>query len=377
MKILGWIFAIILSLLLLFFASNKIYNHYCSISYVFTPHPAYPENARRGKNLTQSTIRILVINGGGVNGLMPLYVLQYLEKKTGQPISELFDLFVGTSTGAIITSALNLPDENGAPKFNVNQIIAAYRSFSKEIMHTSWARKIFTLNGILGPEFSTNNLNRGLEKRIGKNVLFSQLINKVSIVAFNLNNMQLQQFNSWDSTKVYSNYSVSDLLTAATAAPGLYSSVILNKEIYIDGGTLANNPLLYSLRNAIELYPNASEFIIVHLGTGHYLSKNTIDKWIASKNITAQWGWLQWAKSVVSIIYSSQDTEVQEAVRDLKLMSLKSKFKNFYFSKDIVGGSPYDTSNQHLELIKITSYQLIKEQEDKLNRLSSLLTNHP
>ncbi len=45
---------------------------------------------------------ILAIDGGGVRGLIPAMILQEIEKRTNMPISELFDVVAGTSTGEMV-----------------------------------------------------------------------------------------------------------------------------------------------------------------------------------------------------------------------------------------------------------------------------------
>ena len=54
-------------------------------------------------------MKILAIDGGGIRGLIPALVLAEIEKRTGRPISSLFDLVAGTSTGAIIACGLTRP----------------------------------------------------------------------------------------------------------------------------------------------------------------------------------------------------------------------------------------------------------------------------
>jgi len=44
-------------------------------------------------------LRILAIDGGGIRGIIPAVVLAAIEKQSGKPICELFDLIAGTSTG--------------------------------------------------------------------------------------------------------------------------------------------------------------------------------------------------------------------------------------------------------------------------------------
>lgn len=50
------------------------------------------------------TVRILVLPGGAINGILPLHILQYLQDKTNQPIHQLFDLIAATSTGSLIAT---------------------------------------------------------------------------------------------------------------------------------------------------------------------------------------------------------------------------------------------------------------------------------
>ncbi len=50
--------------------------------------------------------RILVLDGGGMKGLVEIEILDQIERVTGSKILDLFDWIVGTSTGAVIALAL-------------------------------------------------------------------------------------------------------------------------------------------------------------------------------------------------------------------------------------------------------------------------------
>ena len=52
-------------------------------------------------------INILSLDGGGMRGLILCQMLQFIESYTQQPINQLFDMIVGTSTGAILGSILS------------------------------------------------------------------------------------------------------------------------------------------------------------------------------------------------------------------------------------------------------------------------------
>ena len=50
--------------------------------------------------------RVLCLDGGGIRGLILIELLSCIEEVTGKNIIDLFDWFVGTSTGAILALAL-------------------------------------------------------------------------------------------------------------------------------------------------------------------------------------------------------------------------------------------------------------------------------
>ena len=54
--------------------------------------------------------RILSCHGGGARGVIPSLVLLRIEQITGKHPSELFDLMIGTSTGALVCTVLNVPN---------------------------------------------------------------------------------------------------------------------------------------------------------------------------------------------------------------------------------------------------------------------------
>ena len=65
--------------------------------------------------------KVLSIDGGGIRRIIPSLVLDYLERQSGKPICELFDLCVGTSSGGII--ALGLAQADTAGRQNTRRTI--------------------------------------------------------------------------------------------------------------------------------------------------------------------------------------------------------------------------------------------------------------
>lgn len=57
---------------------------------------------------TDSRVRILALDGGGIKGVFTAGVLAEFERATGRRVAEHFDLITGTSTGGILAIGLGL-----------------------------------------------------------------------------------------------------------------------------------------------------------------------------------------------------------------------------------------------------------------------------
>ncbi len=78
------------------------------------------------QNRQASGYPILSIDGGGVRGIIPATMLVEVEKITKKPISDLFRLIGGTSTGGILALGLAMPKGDGTPKFSAQDLLNLY-----------------------------------------------------------------------------------------------------------------------------------------------------------------------------------------------------------------------------------------------------------
>jgi uncharacterized protein len=103
--------------------------------------------------------KVLSIDGGGIRGIIPAMVLNYIENRTGRRIAEMFDLIAGTSTGGILALGLtrrNSDSEiNNEPEYTAEELVNFYYKFG---------RKIFTENmpRIPGDDFLQPKFNSKL-----------------------------------------------------------------------------------------------------------------------------------------------------------------------------------------------------------------------
>ncbi|XP_025651203.2 patatin-like protein 2, partial [Arachis hypogaea] len=130
-----------------------------------------------GKLLT-----VLSIDGGGIKGLIPAVVLQFLEgelkKLDGEQarIADYFDVVAGTSTGGLIAAMLGAPDanaNNSRPKYNTDDIKNFYIDDGPKIFPPNAP----TPNS--GPIYDGKCLHKILKEELGSIRLVQALTNLV------------------------------------------------------------------------------------------------------------------------------------------------------------------------------------------------------
>src|SRR5262245_41058747 len=81
---------------------------------------------------------VLALDGGGVRGVVTLHLIASLEAYLGKPACEFFDMFAGTSTGAIIAALLAFR------RMSAEEILELYRRSLPRVFRPGW-RKLFRL----------------------------------------------------------------------------------------------------------------------------------------------------------------------------------------------------------------------------------------
>lgn len=238
-------------------------------------------------------VYILTISGGGIYGIIPAKILAYLEEKTHKSTALMFDLIIGTSTGALQAAYLTLPNEFGKAKYSAKEMLDLYKSSSKNFFYAPWYHRLLTLNGLLGSKYVNTKRVEFLQK-IVKNTRYNQLLSNVVISAYDIqHNMPILFFN-WDIKSKYhsylnENFLVSSLLVAVTSAPAFFPATLMdiNHKTYtlVDGALYLDNPSFTGLLLAMIFYPN-KKYVLVSLDTGikkinrKSLSKAGIIEWV-------------------------------------------------------------------------------------------------
>ena len=143
---------------------------------------------------SQQVIKILSLDGGGVRGVIPAVLVKEIEKQTGKPITESFDLFVGTSTGGLIALFVNV-SQGSKQRYSGENVIQMYKDLSRKIFQNPTKRKIRTLGGLIGSKYSAKPLEVLLQQYFG-DLKMRDTLKPVVVTSFDFKRKEVFLFSS-------------------------------------------------------------------------------------------------------------------------------------------------------------------------------------
>lgn len=173
--------------------------------------------------------RILSLDGGGIRGVISARILAAIEKRIHQPLNEYFDLIAGTSTGAILATAIAIGRSS-------EEIVDLYKQKSSVIFpyrsRFSLARIPLILKyGLSAPKFSDDGLIQVLQEAFGNKKLFDVLSPLLLILSFDTINQEPIIFKSWRQDKDYDNVPLWKVCTCSASAPTYFPAQKLDKRV--------------------------------------------------------------------------------------------------------------------------------------------------
>lgn len=246
-----------------------------------------------------SVIRVLSIDGGGMFGLLPLKIAVEMEKALGGPLSDYFHIMAGTSVGGIVAASLS--SHNGKPIMSAKEAYDNLKQSGPKIFEKS-LKTAFSMNGFLFERYDNKNLKDELGKTFG-DIWLSDLDNDLIIPAYDIGNTAANKkdkthfFKSWRARGDMWDASLKDLasercfmrdhklvdvLMSTTAAPTYFKPYKTNDRsghgyTLIDGGLVANNPVMCGISAANAIYGAKyldHEILTVSLSTGDTSAAN-------------------------------------------------------------------------------------------------------
>ncbi len=322
-------------------------------------------------------IKILSIDGGGIRGIIPARILAHIEEQTGRPISALFDLISGTSTGGILTLGMVKPDDQGAPEHSAEAILRLYEEEGPAIFSTSFGHRLRNLGSLIGPKYPVTPLEEVLQRYFGDSRL-SQALTGVLITSYDIERRRPHFFKTRHAQdpkrKGRDDYLMRDIARATSAAPTYFSPFQLEVEgmteylALVDGGVYANNPAMCALAEMRRFQPDA-DILVVSLGTGQLTERLPYSQ-------ARRWGLARWARPVLDVVFDGVSDTVDYQLLQL-LPGTESGEARFYRLQTALGKDSQaldNVSQENLRFLKLQAEDLIEAQSARLDKLCQQLT---
>ncbi|MBE2205118.1 MAG: patatin-like phospholipase family protein [Chthoniobacterales bacterium] len=236
-------------------------------------------------------IRVLSIDGGGMRGLLALRCLEYLEKRSGKPVCELFDVMVGTSSGAFIVAALAMPLDQNTPRYTAAELLKEFPRLWGRTLEAPATHRILSLKGRTAPRFLTSTRQKVFQEFFGEAQLGAALTTIILPAYATREQVPFLFASDMGKSTSFSGVSgraiteagdffLADAVTAATGNPAVSApSKITNisndqTEILIGAEVYANNPAVLALSEALLRYPGR-QCVLISLGAGIPASGST------------------------------------------------------------------------------------------------------
>lgn len=250
-------------------------------------------------------LRIIVsIDGGGIRGILPLMVLSEINQlvvrnRLCRNINECMDLSAGTSTGAIISAALMLKNDN------------KYQFLPENILNLYVAR---------GPQIFTpateNNKRDFAFKLILENTFghlkLKDLSTRFAFVSFDENKNKPFVFSNLKES--LRDVSLAKALLACSSIPEYFPPVELGDFLLSDGIKTAKNPAKIALDHARVFYPGDA-FLLISLGTGNL--RESLQDEVEKETLKIHNSLEEEAKSSKDLIYFRFQPDMLKANHDM------------------------------------------------------------
>ncbi|MCX7338587.1 MAG: patatin-like phospholipase family protein [Alphaproteobacteria bacterium] len=236
-------------------------------------------------------LRILSIDGGGIKGIIPATLLEHLEKKLGGPISNYFDIIAGTSIGGIFALAAATPKRISRAASPTAQNNNLFNMGDLSHICSNYGSVVFdpacSCFGLCKPQYNTDKYEDFLKELFGDRTLRSGLLSDVVVVAYDTKHARPVLFNTFD---IPEDFYLRDIARATSAAPTYFPPATVrgvprqsdgsmrssdsespnraNQYTFVDGGLIANNPMLDVIALAQKYYGAVDRYTVVSLGTG-------------------------------------------------------------------------------------------------------------
>jgi patatin-like phospholipase/acyl hydrolase len=254
---------------------------------------------------------LLSIDSGGIRGIIPAVALVKLEKTTGKLTRETFSFVAGTSTGALVASAIAA----GVP---ATRILDLYLTRTPELFTRSplkYVKWIFA-----GAKYSTQKLHDLIADALGPGNAWRLNDSPIDIL---VTAKRISDGMPWYFVRdnpmnsgCTGRLGLADCTTASAAAPTYFAPWMISETAtppacetvgtLVDGAVgVTGNPVYQACIEAFDYTPDykPEETLTVSLGTGRF-RKRKQPRWLGA--------WLEWVLAELISSPGEQQTEITQ-----------------------------------------------------------------
>lgn len=353
---------------------------------------------------------VLSLDGGGIRGIIPCMVLQEIEERSGRPISDLFDLMAGTSTGGILAAGLAIADEKGQPQFSAKKLLGLYTGKNgKKIFKKPLPGFLNYFRLLFKSLFPPTNIEAVLKTELGDDIYLKDIVSNTELFITSYDTQLKRPFyfrSRVAREKEEDNFLITQIARSTSAAPTYfppnlvpYNSVVAGKPVknlgLIDGGVFANNPSVLAYVEAMQMFKETKEYqaafktesdtvnrdmearvkpdnfappiLLISIGTGQ-----TEKPYMYAQ--TKGWG-LRWLMPLIDILMQGVSESVHYQMEHLlpPYLSPSGDVAKRYYRLNIPIGEAYsdmsDVSDNNLEQLQEYGREIIKKYSKDIDKI--------
>lgn len=270
---------------------------------------------------------VLCLDGGGMRGILSIQLLKSLEKLTGLPAYQLFDMVAGTSTGAIIAALI-------ATGHTADEIEKQYDNMAADVFSP-----LFLGNRFFNPPRFTKKAFRRFAAEIFRDMTLKDAVLKhqtdLLITAKDMAAGEETFFTAFQNGEnecsgTYAEVLLRAAIEASMSAPTYFAPL----ERFVDGGTTTyNNPSSAAIIEALNYSGNADyqygKITVISLGTGISPQFVNPEKLKNPKGLDIAF-WLNWLMTEMGQDASDMQTDLLRSPRFRDLID----YRRFQISFD-------------------------------------------
>lgn len=194
-----------------------------------------------------------------MRGFIACSIIAEYERATGKPCAAQFDLIAGTSVGGIIAALLSI----GVP---AKDALAFFTVDGPAIFKPRW----WTLWGLLAPKYGPDEIERGLQSRLGLKPMSAALTRLLltSVDARTGDGYFFKSYKCGNSDDGKPDDYMWQACRATSAANTYFPPYKLDNLLLFDGGNIAINPATCALADAVALWGLGEHIRILSVGCG-------------------------------------------------------------------------------------------------------------